>query len=328
MHPFSSWLLTLGINPPEVYTHDWQRVSTVTKPRKKNASIKLDATEEIGWAINYESGENAETWRLNGENVETARERSAEENARLTAALQKRREDEIRGTMRAQTLWATGTPLQHAAHAYLQKKRLDMNGCAGLKVDAEGWLLIPMWRDGKLTSVQRISPEGEKLFVKGAPTKWATFRISRPRPAMTVLCEGFATGLAIFAALPNAVVDVCFSAGNLVAVAERGEWSGMVAVAADNDHHTQENIGKNPGAEAGRKAAEIIGCGCAIPEHISGTDWHDFFMEKLAMVEKLEEPKAFRRHPAKIRADALVPIRTLIMQAARNVPSRAQGEVK
>jgi putative DNA primase/helicase len=96
-----------------------------------------------------------------------------------------------------------------------------------------------------------------------------------------VLCEGVATGLTIFNALPQSRVVIGFSAANLIALAESLKWVGWAVVAGDNDHETARELGRNPGWDAATKAAQIIGCGVAVPEDIRGTDWNDYFAESL-----------------------------------------------
>src|SRR5690606_3035190 len=113
---------------------------------------------------------------------------------------------------------------------------LDMTGCGGLRVDNEGWLVVPAYRGAEFSSVQRIAPDGQKRFWPGAPMKGVSYLIDRPGASVTVLAEGLATGLAIHAACPLVRVVIAFSAQNLVTVAKRRRWQGMVAVAADNDH--------------------------------------------------------------------------------------------
>lgn len=337
MSSFSEFLDALGIIPPsDIIPGRWQRCATVSHPRKKNAAIKLNDDETSGFAIDHASMAEAEIWRVI-DNTATKRERTAAENAALSARLALRRREEIQGTMRAVTAYAMAKPLLNSNHAYLRdKKRLDMCGCRGLKVDEGGWLVVPMMRDGKLISIQRISPEGQKLFSPGAPTKAAVFRIQRPGAPVTILVEGLATGLCVFSACPMASVDVCFSAANLVAVASRTQY-GTVAVAGDNDpwsmchRHKKEDCLEpldpegerpewcrcNPGKTAAMEAARILGCGYAVPS-CEGTDFLDQFLERLEKLEKANEGKPFPLAPFKLRQEALAPLRARIMPAAKN----------
>lgn len=314
---FDDFLRGHGIIPPEtIQPGRWQRCATDTHPRKKNASVKLDESGNIGFAQDFASMTEAVIWRVDDYTL-TKVERTAEENARLTERLAERRAEEIQGTMRARAAFVRGMDLRHANHPYLIRKRCDMLGCAGLKVDAEDWLMVPMYRDGKILSVQRINADGDKRFAAGAPTKGATFRIWRPGAVMQILCEGVATGLTAFAACPLATVTVCFSAANLIAVAEREDWKGMVAIASDNDADTEERTGKNPGVDAARRAAGLIGCGVAIPYSELGTDWNDAFCERLEKLEKENAEKPRPEGPFKLRQAALVPIRNVIVGVAR-----------
>jgi putative DNA primase/helicase len=88
----------------------------------------------------------------------------------------------------------------------------------------------------QIISAQLISLEGEKRFLPGGRTRGGVHRIGTAGASKTVLCEGYATGLSIEAALrlltSSYAVIVCFSAGNLALIADR--FPGAV-VAADND---------------------------------------------------------------------------------------------
>lgn len=317
---FPDFLRSLGIIPPEQFTPGrWQRCATDSNPRKRNASIKLNEDERSGFAQDFATMQECAVWLVTGDNGKI--ERTAQDIAASVERQRLRREMEIQGTMRARTAYVTSEPLRHANHPYLHRKRCDMQGCAGLKVDKEGALVIPMYREGRLVSVQRISEDGEKKFAWGAPSKAATFRIIRPGAVAQVLCEGLATGLTVFSACPMAQVIVCFSAANLIAVAEREDFTGMVAIAADNDAGTEEDSGKNPGIIAAQRAAEILGCGVAIP-YCQGTDFNDMFIERLERIEKEDESEIHRAHPAKLRERALVPIRTAVMGALKKVAKR------
>lgn len=55
--------------------------------------------------------------------------------------------------------------LADASHSYLARKGIRPNMA---RVDAQGNLLIPVYGlDGKIQSLQRIAPDGQKRFVKG-----------------------------------------------------------------------------------------------------------------------------------------------------------------
>lgn len=124
-----------------------------------------------------------------------------------------------------------------STHPYLARKGFPE--LEGLVV--RGKLLIPVRdsrRYGQILSVQEIDENGEKLFLPGGRTRGGIHRLGTPleRAKRIVLCEGYATGLSIEAALKRLTgthaTVVCFSARNLEVVAE-GLPNAIVA--ADND---------------------------------------------------------------------------------------------
>lgn len=121
-------------------------------------------------------------------------------------------------------------------HSYLERKGFPERREL---IDFEKRLVIPM-RDSRdysqILSAQFIAENGEKKFLPGGRAKGAVFRVGVPNASHIVLCEGFATGLSIDAALKRLpgshAVLVCFSANNLEYVAP---LFPRAVVAADND---------------------------------------------------------------------------------------------
>jgi putative DNA primase/helicase len=134
-------------------------------------------------------------------------------------------------------------------HSYLERKGFP----DAIALVLENELIVPMWnfKTNKLTSIQRINGHGEKKFLAGGETKGAVFIIGKKRyPAVKILCEGYATALSIKAAADamhkSCEVWVCFSASNLVYVAER--IGGERVVVADNDaSKTGQNAARSTG---------------------------------------------------------------------------------
>lgn len=275
MMSFENFCRAAGLMPREIVADGrWRRCPTESHPKSRNGAYRLAPDGDFGlvqdWSVHPEPlawrPENPQTVRV--DHAAIARHR-AEERQRIAAAIKAARE-----------YFDACRPL-HDGHPYLARKRLGMTGCFGLRVDAHGWLVVPMFIDGALVSLQRISPDGEKLFFAGAPTRVTSYAICRRDATLTVLCEGLATGLAIFVATPTASVIVAFNAGNLPRVAEGMGRRGMFVVAADNDRATEEKTGINPGVKAATEAAAILGCGVAVPTGIEGTDWLDYRNEKI-----------------------------------------------
>jgi len=283
MNSFADFVRGAGLIPGDILQDGkWRRCATVTHERKKNGSYKLAQDGLVGWCQAFDGGELL-TWRPD----------KADAPAKIDfAAIARRREaarrESVRATLAARKFYAECEPLRDG-HEYLASHDLAMAGCLGLRIDATGWLVVPMLLDRALMSVQRISPKGDKLFWPGASVKGASYLIDRRGASVAVLCEGMATGLAIFAAVPLVRVIVAFNAGNMARV--RIPRQGMAVVASDNDHATAAKLGHNPGIEAATEAAEAIGCGIAVPTGMFGSDWCDWRNERVAwmLAERVKE---------------------------------------
>lgn len=298
MNSFADFVRSAGLIPGDILADGkWRRCATETHQRKKNGSYKLAPDGLVGWVQNFEGG-NLLTWR-----PDRADAPAKIEHAAIASRQAQARRDLIKATQAARAFYIGCKPLR-GGHPYLESHGLSMTGCFGLKIDSDGWLVAPVLLDGNLMSVQRISPDGEKRFWPGAAVKSGSYAVERRHASVTVLCEGLATGLAIFAATPLARVLVAYDCGNMPRV--RIPRQGMAVVAADNDWKTATKIGHNPGIEAAREAAEAIGCGVAIPAGITGTDWCDYRQERIVFLLaddlKAREGDVRRRVDAEIAA--------------------------
>lgn len=314
MSDFLQFVQANGIIVPDTFTPGrWIRCKTESHPRKKNGSIKLADDGLVGWCQDYAVHDEPITWRASDGAAAMAapidRTAIARRQAERRAAL-------CEATLAARAYYERCAPLR-GSHPYLVSKGLGVAGCVGLRVDADGWLVIPMLYNGKVLSLQRISPEGEKKFHFGATTKCAYYAIERAGAALTVLVEGFATGLTIFQAIPTCRVIVGFNAGNLPVVADRMTRFGMGVVCADNDWETAARIGRNPGLDAARAAAEVLGVGVAFPQ-CAGSDWNDYVMEQ---IEQAVAGQTFsfsrKRTVLQIQASAFADVKLKVMREAR-----------
>lgn len=127
-------------------------------------------------------------------------------------------------------IWADCTGAD-AGHPYLQRKGIQPNGA---RVTGDGRLVVPLYnRDGALTSLQYIEPEGGKLYHSGGQTGGCFWMIgTMDEPGVVYVAEGFATAATIHEAT-NRPCAVAYSASNLPAVAEA--LGGHVTIVADND---------------------------------------------------------------------------------------------
>lgn len=165
----------------------------------------------------------------------------------------------------ARDLWR-GAGKPDPTHGYLARKGLPP---FGIRQHGHA-LLVPMVDPGfRLRNVQRIYPDGRKLFLSGGRTDglfWshgAFMQDGRPSAGPLVVGEGFATMAAVHHATGHGVV-AAMSARNLEAVARAIRKlfpRRLLIVAADDDRHLSENIG----LEAAQRAAESIGALLATP---------------------------------------------------------------
>lgn len=270
---FEDALHLAGLMPKSVIADDrWHRCPTESKPRKRNGAYRLAHDGRIGWFRDWAMSDGVQTWR-SGEESEVRRI----DPAQLRAARERERARRIAAMRGARQFWADARPMKEL-HPYLAGKRLTAQGCAGLRVSGN-LLTVPVRNGEWIVSVQTIAEDGQKRFWPGAPVKAGCYVIERKGAALTVICEGLATGLAVFQSMRSARVVVCFDAGNMLPVVERVKPAGAVVIAADNDHETAERIGVNPGIKKAQEAAEVVGCGIAYPEGIRGSDWADALIE-------------------------------------------------
>jgi len=148
-------------------------------------------------------------------------------------------------------------------HPYLEAKGFPDEQGNVLRIEGKPVLLVPMRIVGSLVGVQMIDAEGGKKFLFGQRTSGATFTFDNK--GMNILCEGYATALSVRLALKTMkrryTLHVCFSAGNMLKVAESLK-PGLVI--ADND-----------ASETGQKTAAQIGWPAWISD-TTGEDANDY----------------------------------------------------
>ena len=211
-----------------------RRVPTESKPRSRNGAYWFDGRR--GWVQAWDTSEDVQWFEDPNAKPPTPEERR-EWRRRRDIARRAREEEQRHAAQQAEDLIRS---CEMREHGYLRLK-----GFPKLKalVTHDDRLVLPM-RDldtNEVRGVQVIywdseSREWIKKMTFRMRARDAVFRIGRSRRE-TILCEGFATGLSIEAALSmtrtDAAVLVCFSAGNMRRIAER--LRGRVFVFADHD---------------------------------------------------------------------------------------------
>lgn len=270
---FEQALRCAGLRPRTILADGkWRRCATDSKPKKRNGAYKLALDGRIGWFRDWALSDDLNTWRADGDT------RIAPVDwDRINRQREQERRDRMAAIHAVRRFWAVLGPMQ-TLPPYLENKCLTAQGCGGVRM-WRGQIVVPITQAGKLMNVQLINSQGRKLFWKGAPVQGGCYVIDRPQAALTAICEGFATGLAVFQAVKHARVLVAFDCGNLLPVVQAMAPTGNVVFCADHDHGTEQRRGVNPGIEKAQKAAEVVGAGVAYPEGIEGTDWCDFRKE-------------------------------------------------
>lgn len=237
----------------------WHRTATEDKQRKKNGAYLWDG--QRGVVKNFATMSDYAAFR---DGSYSGRFDKATLRARQAVAEAEKKARQTEARKLAEDMLKRATL---AEHPYLSAKGFPDE--RGLVLDGE--LLIPMREFAlyrQLNSLQRIAADGTKLFLPGGKAKGSVFFIG-PRPAHEKwFCEGFADGLTLKLALAKlyrqALVIVCFSAGNLEYVAK---LCGSGVVYADNDE-----------SHTGQRAAEGSGLPWVMSDTI-GNDANDDFLK-------------------------------------------------
>ncbi|GGD61009.1 hypothetical protein GRI62_14155 [Erythrobacter arachoides] len=198
----------------------------------------------------------------------------------LEASKRRRLAGEEAAAQVAGDAWAKASRASRG-HPYLVAKRLKP---FGIRQSGDA-LLVPMVdAQFQLWNVQRIRPDGRKLFAKGARTAGLFWphglhcADGNPTAGPLVIGEGFAT-MAVVHAETGLGVAAAMSARNLGSVARAMRQvfpTRPIIIAADDDRHLPANIG----LRAAREAAGAVDGQIAVPlpetdRRKSGADFAD-----------------------------------------------------
>lgn len=253
-----------GLVPPAQVIADGKlhRFSSNGKPKDDSGWYVLHADYLPAGSFGCWKDGQTHTWR-----ADIGRDLSSDEQLFMRERMEAQRiereaENEARqkeAKLRAKNLWAKA--MLAGGHDYLIRKGIKVHG-----VKRHGnELIVPVRQGSEITSLQFISPEGDKRFLSGGKVQGGYFSIGAPQGSLAMcVCEGFATGASINEAtgLP---VAVAFNAGNLAPVAQamRSRFPELlIVVCADDDYLTDGNTGL---AKA-KEAAQSIGGRVAIPQ--------------------------------------------------------------
>lgn len=235
------------------------RCATELHPKKQNGTYRTDGTR--GWVKNWETGETA-IWYAAREARRTTPLKP------LPSLAQRRAEDAARAEWAADVARHKIAKATAQTHPYLARKGFPK----ALGLVHEGLLLVPARIGDAVVSLQEIDEDGSKKNLPGGRMSGAAFSIGSGRDE--VLCEGYATGLSIKAALAAihlpARVTCCFSASNVATLAAKRRHA---VVLADHDRP----VAQFGGIGTGEFYARRTGLPWAMPPEIE-TDANDYHL--------------------------------------------------
>ncbi len=256
---FRAAIEAAGLRPPEHIIPDGKLHRFASNGRHD---------DDAGWYVLFADGTPAgsfgdwrsglkETWRAKSDVRMTDAARSAHRDR--IAAMQCEREAEeqrrhAEAAQRAHEIWTAAQPAEDA-HPYLRRKQVRAHG---LRRTADGRLIVPIYKDAVLSSLEFIDPDGGKKFLSGGAKRAGSFTIGDPATAATLLLvEGYATGASLHEAT-NLPVIVAFDAGNLRPVAEglRRKYPASTIIVC-GDHDTS-GVGQRAADEAAAAVAGLI----------------------------------------------------------------------
>lgn len=269
------------IDPNRLFASDKiKRCGTVEKPKSGNGAYFWDG--ERGWVMDW-SGEARVIWFEDPHAKPwTDEEKRAWASKRASAASDQDKKYEQAALQADITLRSA----KYDHHPYLEIK--GFKETRGLVLDDK--LLIPMRNvvSNKLQGYQSIrwdieSRKYEKKMLHGMRAKNAVLTLGNRDVGESWLVEGFATGLSLKYALKSvgipAAVVICFSASNLIQVAD--QVAGQKYVFADNDE-----------SKTGEKSAISTGLPWTMADTV-GWDANDLHQREslFAVVAKIMELK-------------------------------------
>ena len=261
------------------------------KPGKMNGAYKVKEEADgfcVGWCRDWKVGETHTYMSSAGARSNAEQRREIQRRRKEAQAAREREAAEALSATRerAARLWNASDEAD-PFHPYLIRKGIQ----SGPARSGRGLLMVPVFVDGVLSSIQYITDEGEKRFLKGEGGTRGGYCEWAGDDSTVYVCEGFATGGSIHQATGSLTV-VAFNAANLVPVVQHVMSTypnSRVVICADNDHNgDQEEITakSNPGRYwAGQAAAKAGGLPVVFPD-IAG-DFND-----LHAAQGLEEVKA------------------------------------
>lgn len=247
------------------------------KRSEKNGWYSLHLDEDPAWGSfgTWRGGFTKHPWTsrkpINEQERELIAQRIEQEQHRREAERQAFQEA---AAYRSQRLWE-GARSARPDHPYLVTKQV----CPHCLRQSDSELFVPIYYNGQLVNLQRITPDGRKFFLPKGMIEgcYSPLGIIATGEALYV-CEGWATGATLHEET-GAAVACALTASNLLEVGERLHRrypDAVLIIAGDDDRQTKGN----PGRSAAAQAANKLDCGLMLPpwtddEPMELTDFND-----------------------------------------------------
>ena len=245
INQFKEAMYSAGMTPPDFIEADGKLRRFASGDKKKDKS---------GWYVFHNEGIPAgafgdwskdinQSWKANIGRALTPSEIRAHQ-IKMEAVKEQREAEKLNLQAEAKEkaigLWAKAIPA--IDHPYLMAKQIKPYTA---KQFADS-LLIPVYEDGEIQSLQIIQADGLKRFLTGGKVAGCYYAIGKIENAKALcICEGFATGATIHEATGYPVA-IAFNAGNLQAVAKniKAKYPQLkLIVCGDDDYKTEGNPG-------------------------------------------------------------------------------------
>jgi putative DNA primase/helicase len=245
------------------------RLSTEDKPGQKNGAYLLSPSGTFGGYMNWKVHSGWQKWS----SCDPGDKKAVQENLRIMRQIHIDR-DRIskEAAVYSGNKWGEG---KGSPHGYLDKKGINQ---VGTRVLGDRLMIPVRTSQGLLSSLQWVSPMGEKMFVKGGVVRGCACKLRGPDDDVIYMAEGFATASTVYMASGGKTTFAAFNCGNLLPVARevrRAHPRSRIIFAADNDTATAGNPGVTQAMTAARSVAGRI----AIPTGLKGTDFNDLLLE-------------------------------------------------
>jgi len=273
---FRQAIMDAGMTPPDhIRAGRWERFPGLEKKTSNRAGFCFLFNDLRGGVFGDYSTGLKEVWHL-GDEISLAVACSARQqiNEAQKRYKKERHQTHKKAAKIANDRWNKAVSV--ISHPYLTKKKVLP---LGIRQEGKN-LIIPIYVNDVIASIQTITQEGEKRFQKHGQIAAGFYPIGKPKKTLYI-CEGFATGASIHMQTKHAVA-VAFNSGNLLPVAETLKAKHpefIFIIAADNDVDTEGN----PGLSKAREAALSIGARLIYPnfsdEQFIGTDFNDYLTQ-------------------------------------------------